>query len=1209
MSQTSVPGPIDASASYPTSRLMVLCFTDIVGSTDLKNRLGTVEYTAELGRHDRIFQQIIAASPGARILKDTGDGFFTSFATASDAVRAALRFQHELNRLGTPIKTRIGIHVGEVAELDKEHTGLAKVVGLAADFAARLMGLAVGGQILLTRFAFNEARQFVLEHPRSPGDSSGALPQLVWVAHGEYALKGSDEPFEVFEVGGQGIAPLQAPPDGVSARRCVCPGDEVTLGWRPAAGLTLRDRPHWIIREKLGEGGFGEVWLAEHSKTRSLRVFKFCFEPERLRGLKREVVLFRLLKEALGDRRDIGRIIDYQFDEPPYFIETEHVPAGNLLAWAERQGGIASVPLQTRLQIVIGIADALAAAHSVGVLHKDIKPSNILIDSDAEGRVWPVLTDFGIGILTDRSQLAQRDITVVGFTQTALTENESSRTGTRLYAPPESLLDKPFTVQGDIYALGVLLYQMVIADLTRPLAGGWEREVPDELLREDIAACVEGTPERRLSSAAELARRLRELEDRRAELKRQRDAGVAAARRQRLVRVLAGLVLVIGIVAVALGITLRERTRRVQAELSRADSEKRQRAEAEEARDRIAAEAAKSAAALQFLQSMLTSADPAQTRGASLTVRDMLDRASERVEREGAGDPEVEMSVRAAIGNTYLSLSLLEPARRHLERAAELAEKTYGPGADLASRLCDLASLRDATGDHAESEQLFRKALDMQRKSLGAEAADTLTIEINLAGLLLNMGKYAEARELIEHALAVRRRTLGEEAPETLDALRGMTRYYSAMAEYDKAEPLLEQILKLREQKLGPDHPHTIMTLIELATLYHSSGKFDRAEPLFKRAIELSEKVSGAGHLETANYLNKLGLLYDGAGRFSEAEKAYGRALTIMESKLGPDHTSIASVLNNQAMLYVAMGRYADAAAPLARAVAICEKSLGPEHPDTASALNNLATLHDDLGDAGTAEPLYRRALEIRRKVLGAEHPAVCVCENNLGLLYLNQGRLAEAEPLLQHVVEVWTTANGADHPDTATATSNLALLYSKTNRLDESEKLHRQVLETRMKVLGEDHPHVALSLSSVAGLEDQRKQYDEADRDYAKAIAILVKAYGRTHRQVVQVSVNRAVALKHAAKLSQAAEVLDVAIESARQSQNGPGLVQGLFERADVARLAGQGELASQLTRQCRERAAELPDAVQRDKWTKLADQLLARIQAPPATTQAAMP
>src|SRR5688572_27855224 len=154
------PGTGTATAP-PVSRLMVLFFSDNVGSTHLKGRLGTVEYADLLSRHDRIFRDVIASTNGGHVLKDTGDGFIASIATASDAVRAALRFQHRMAREAAPLQARVGLHLGEVAELELETTGLPKLVGLAMDFAARMMGLAWGGQILMTRVTFNDARQFV----------------------------------------------------------------------------------------------------------------------------------------------------------------------------------------------------------------------------------------------------------------------------------------------------------------------------------------------------------------------------------------------------------------------------------------------------------------------------------------------------------------------------------------------------------------------------------------------------------------------------------------------------------------------------------------------------------------------------------------------------------------------------------------------------------------------------------------------------------------------------------------------------------------------------------------------------------------------------------------------------------------------------------------------------------------------------------------
>jgi class 3 adenylate cyclase len=202
---------------------MVLLFTDIVGSVDLKLRLGGATAARLIGRHDALFRECLAGIEGAKLLKDTGDGFLARFVTASDAVSAALRFQWALAREAMDpeaLRVRVGIHLGEVTELDEDEGGNAKIVGLAADIAARIMGLAGGGQILLTRAAFDAARQYVRSHPHD-GAEDVEPPPLRWMAHGRYLFKGLDEPMEVFEVGADGVASFLPPSDRDKARRAV----------------------------------------------------------------------------------------------------------------------------------------------------------------------------------------------------------------------------------------------------------------------------------------------------------------------------------------------------------------------------------------------------------------------------------------------------------------------------------------------------------------------------------------------------------------------------------------------------------------------------------------------------------------------------------------------------------------------------------------------------------------------------------------------------------------------------------------------------------------------------------------------------------------------------------------------------------------------------------------------------------------------------
>jgi len=285
------------------------------------------------------------------------------------------------------------------------------------------------------------------------------------------------------------------------------------LGFR--AGDPVPGREQWQLTRALERSGSSEVWIAEHPKTREQRVFKFASDGVRLKGLKREITVSRFLRESLGERPEFVRILEWNFETAPYFLESEYA-GSNLAEWAESQGGLTAIPFTIRLQFLTDIAQAVTAAHGIGVLHKDLKPANILIVPGNTSTGWQVkVADFGSASLFDPSRLHALGITNLGFTQT--TSNEAGPlTGTLMYLAPEVLAGQSPTASADVYALGVLLYQLVIGDFRKPLAPGWEAQVEDRLLREDIADAACGDPARRLTSASDLAERILSLQKRRA---------------------------------------------------------------------------------------------------------------------------------------------------------------------------------------------------------------------------------------------------------------------------------------------------------------------------------------------------------------------------------------------------------------------------------------------------------------------------------------------------------------------------------------------------------------------------------------------------------------------------------------------------------------------------------------------------------------------
>lgn len=235
-------------------------------------------------------------------------------------------------------------------------------------------------------------------------------------------------------------------------------------------------------------------------------------------------------------------------DKPPYYVEMDYVEGKDLRSWCEDHGGIGRIPLETRLEIVAQAAEALKAAHESGIIHRDVKPTNILVGGKGVSArdIHVKLTDFGIGQVVSQEYLS--GITRAGFTETLSPSSSSSQTGTHLYMAPELMAGRPASTSVDIYSLGGVLYQLLVEDFSEPVTTDWTDKISDPVLKEDLKHCFAGEPAHRFADAGQLAKNLRSLGERRKVFSAQQR--MVGLQKQLKAAVLAAVVLVLGATSV-----------------------------------------------------------------------------------------------------------------------------------------------------------------------------------------------------------------------------------------------------------------------------------------------------------------------------------------------------------------------------------------------------------------------------------------------------------------------------------------------------------------------------------------------------------------------------------------------------------------------------------------------------------------------------------
>ncbi|HEY3174190.1 MAG TPA: serine/threonine-protein kinase [Candidatus Polarisedimenticolia bacterium] len=851
--------------------------------------------------------------------------------------------------------------------------------------------------------------------------------------------------------------------------------------------------PYRLLRE-LGRGGMGVVHFAEREEGGfrqrvAIKLIK--------RGMDSDAILQRFLRErqilAGLDHPNVARLLDGGVTEEgqPWFA-MEHVDGEPLIEWCDAR----RLGVPERLRLFEGACRAVQYAHGQLVVHRDLKPSNMLVTADGQLK----LLDFGVAKLLTETQEGAT-LTEVGIHPL-----------TPEYAAPEQVRGEPVTTATDVYALGLVLYELLAGrraygeratsreELARaacevdPPAPSASVGVPRvaRTLKGDLDAVVlkalRKEPQRRYASAEALADDVRRHLAGQPVLARPDSAGYRTGKfigRHRL-GVTAVSVATLSLLAGLLGTAW-------------------QAAVAARERDRARLEARRAEQVKEFLVGMFRASDPAESKGREITAKELLDRGTEGIEKDLAGQPVVQADLLYIMSVSFWTLGRLDRARELDERSIELLRKEFGPdhpliargldslrgihydsgdlpaaqrigrqaldmrrrllaadSADVAESMANLGTVLVRQANLGEAEPLLRGALEIRRKQLGTEHPDTARSAMNLADLLHAKGDYAAAEELHREALAQRRKLRGDLHPEVAAALSRLGATLTAKGDLEGAEAANREALDIRRKVYGEEHRQIPLTMVYLASSLHLKGDLEGAEAMYRDVLARYRKL---GLEEQTNFglaQANLGRVLADRGRFEEAIPMLDQAIALHERVTGVDHPFLATALEQKAFVLLSLGRSGEALPLLDRCVEILQTRSGPEHPQTLRTREKRALAMANVGRLSEAERLFRETLDRQRRALKGSHRQIIETLIDLGEFLVREGRAAEAEPFLREALAQVEQALPASHWLHGSARSALGECLWREGRKDEAGPLLRSGYDQLAERLGEAHPLTA---------------------------------------------------------------------------------------------------------------------------------------------------
>lgn len=900
------------------------------------------------------------------------------------------------------------------------------------------------------------------------------------------------------------------------------------------------------LLELLGEGGMGSVHLAErtdgvHHKKVALKLLRGSFIHPELQQR------FRAEREILAhlDHPNIARLLDggATADGRPYLV-LEHVEGQRIDRYADAQ----KLTVNERLKLFRKVCDAVQYAHQNLVVHRDLKPGNILVTPQGE----PKLLDFGIAKLLEPGAMPM----------TLFVTHGGRGPMTPAYASPEQLKGQPISTASDVFALGVMLYELLSGrrpfessgdfDAMVQLMTGVEPERPSSIVTRPTASQphtpaspLDTTQTLRDAAAETPAQPSMEQGSPRLSPKTSGAETIAAARQcdpARLRRQLRGDLDSIVLEALAfdphnryasaeqlgqdldryfqgLPIQAREATfgyrtrkfvRRNRWGLATAAGigllvvvfiasllVERTRTEVQSRRAGITAD---------FLTNLFTGADPMYSPSKNLTARDLLDRGVATIDQQLEDEPEVRANLLATMGRSYLSLAEFDRSRELVDRALGLQRQLHGntPHPDLAESLLRSCETYERLGQLDPAEAQCREALDIHRRLASTPTRESLEAASMLGQVLRRQRHLEEAAELLGQVVQQSREIA---TPWALgDALNSLAAVRVEQEDWDAAEALYNESLEHLDA-VPNGEPLAALILSNRGKLRTRVGRYDLARQDLETALALQRSHYDGPHYLIARTRFRQGLLEEEERRFEVAEGSYLEALEIYRDQLDPWNPDIAAALARLAVVHKASSRLDTAESYALEALEIQRHSI-PDSPATVTTMDFLAQIFSAQRRLDEAESLYAEVLEHRRRNRGNVDRLTAAALNNYATFLRDSDRAERSVPLYQEALGVNIEVYGPSHRKVGTVAFNLGRALHLLERFDEAEEAYRQALEVFGAETEDPHPLSTFIAQQYAELCNGQERFDEAETMARLALGIAAQKLPLDHDWALMASV-----------------------------------------------------------------------------------------------------